>query len=105
MNRNKTGIVLTDNAGKEIYSIGNADRRNMVPLGEISDDMKHALIASEDKDFYSAGATAAIYAARKGIRTGLVAERFGGQVNDTMEIANYPGVPETNGPAWAAQLE
>ena len=52
-----------------------------------------------------AGATAAIYAARKGIRTGLVAERFGGQVNDTMEIANYPGVPETNGPAWAAQLE
>jgi hypothetical protein len=52
-----------------------------------------------------AGAAAAIYAARKGIRTGVVAERFGGQVNDTMEIANYPGVPETNGPAYAAQLE
>ena len=55
MNRNKTGIVLTDNTGKEIYSIGNVDRRNMVPLGEISDDMKHALIASEDKDFYKHG--------------------------------------------------
>ncbi len=52
-----------------------------------------------------AGAAAAIYAARKGIRTGVVAERFGGQVNDTMEIANYPGVPETNGPHYAAALE
>ncbi|MFT3777479.1 MAG: alkyl hydroperoxide reductase subunit F [Ottowia sp.] len=52
-----------------------------------------------------AGAAAAIYAARKGIRTGVVAERFGGQVNDTMEIANYPGVPETDGPHYAAALE
>ena len=52
-----------------------------------------------------AGAAAAIYAARKGIRTGVVAERFGGQVNDTMEIANYPGVPETTGPQYAAALE
>ena len=52
-----------------------------------------------------AGAAAAIYASRKGIRTGVVAERFGGQVNDTMEIANYPGVPETDGPRYAAALE
>ncbi|MCA0177061.1 MAG: alkyl hydroperoxide reductase subunit F [Proteobacteria bacterium] len=52
-----------------------------------------------------AGAAAAVYAARKGIRTGLVAERFGGQVNDTLEIANYPGVPETDGPRYAAALE
>jgi alkyl hydroperoxide reductase subunit F len=52
-----------------------------------------------------AGAAAAIYASRKGIRTGVVAERFGGQVNDTMEIANYPGVPETDGPKYAAALE
>ncbi|WHZ12793.1 MAG: Alkyl hydroperoxide reductase protein F [Burkholderiaceae bacterium] len=52
-----------------------------------------------------AGAAAAIYAARKGIRTGVVAERFGGQVNDTLEIANYPGVPEIDGPAYAAALE
>jgi alkyl hydroperoxide reductase subunit F len=52
-----------------------------------------------------AGATAAIYAARKGLRTGVVAERFGGQVNDTLEIANYPGVPETDGPQYAAALE
>jgi len=52
-----------------------------------------------------AGAAAAIYAARKGIRTGVVAERFGGQVNDTLEIANYPGLPQTNGPAYAAALQ
>jgi alkyl hydroperoxide reductase subunit F len=52
-----------------------------------------------------AGAAAAIYTARKGIRTGVVAERFGGQVNDTLEIANYPGVPETDGPKYAAALE
>ena len=52
-----------------------------------------------------AGAAAAVYAARKGIRTGVVAERFGGQVNDTLEIANYPGVPETDGPKYAAALE
>ncbi|MDR0458766.1 MAG: alkyl hydroperoxide reductase subunit F [Burkholderiaceae bacterium] len=51
-----------------------------------------------------AGAAAAIYAARKGIRTGLVADRLGGQVNDTNEIENYPGLPQTNGPAYAAAL-
>lgn len=52
-----------------------------------------------------AGAAAAVYAARKGIRTGLLAERFGGQVNDTMAIENYIGVPETDGPKYAAALE
>ena len=51
-----------------------------------------------------AGAAAAIYAARKGIRTGLIAERLGGQVNDTNDIANYPGLHETTGPAYAAAL-
>jgi alkyl hydroperoxide reductase subunit F len=52
-----------------------------------------------------AGATAAIYAARKGIRTGLVAERFGGQVLDTMSIENFISVPHTEGPELAAALE
>lgn len=52
-----------------------------------------------------AGAAAAIYAARKGIRTGLVAERFGGQVLDTMAIENFISVPETQGPKLAAALE
>ena len=52
-----------------------------------------------------AGAAAAVYAARKGIRTGVVAERFGGQVNDTMAIENYISVLETDGPKFAAGLE
>ncbi|WP_234729778.1 alkyl hydroperoxide reductase subunit F [Acidocella facilis] len=52
-----------------------------------------------------AGAAAAIYAARKGIRTGLLAERFGGQVLDTMAIENFISVPHTEGPKLAAALE
>ena len=45
-----------------------------------------------------AGAAAAIYAARKGIRTGIAAERFGGQVLDTMAIENFISVPVHRGP-------
>ena len=52
-----------------------------------------------------AGAAAAIYAARKGIRTGIAAERFGGQVLDTMAIENFISVPHTEGPKLAAALE
>lgn len=52
-----------------------------------------------------AGAAAAVYAARKGIRTGVVAERFGGQVLDTMSIENYISVQYTEGPQFAAALE
>ena len=52
-----------------------------------------------------AGAAAAIYAARKGIRTGVVAERFGGQVLDTLAIENFISVKETEGPKLASALE
>ncbi len=52
-----------------------------------------------------AGASAAIYAARKGIRTGVAAERFGGQVLDTMAIENFISVKETEGPKLARALE
>ncbi|MEY2633090.1 MAG: hypothetical protein RIR00_1744 [Pseudomonadota bacterium] len=52
-----------------------------------------------------AGAAAAIYAARKGIRTGIVAERFGGQVLDTLAIENLISVPHTEGPKLAMALE
>ncbi|MDT8311327.1 MAG: alkyl hydroperoxide reductase subunit F [Methylophaga sp.] len=52
-----------------------------------------------------AGASASIYAARKGIRTGIVAERFGGQVMDTMAIENFISVKETEGPQLVAALE
>ena len=52
-----------------------------------------------------AGAAAAIYAARKGIRTGVVAERFGGQVLDTLGIENFISVQRTEGPKLAMALE
>ena len=52
-----------------------------------------------------AGAAAAVYAARKGIRTGIVAERFGGQTLDTLGIENFISVPQTEGPKFAAALE
>ena len=52
-----------------------------------------------------AGAAAAIYTARKGIRTGIAAERIGGQVNDTLDIENYISVNKTEGPKFAAALE
>jgi alkyl hydroperoxide reductase subunit F len=52
-----------------------------------------------------AGAAAAIYAARKGILTGVASERFGGQVLDTMAIENFISVPETEGPKLALALE
>ncbi len=52
-----------------------------------------------------AGAAAAVYASRKGINTGIVAERFGGQVLDTMAIENFISVPYTEGPKLASALE
>ena len=52
-----------------------------------------------------AGAAAGVYAARKGIRTGIVAERFGGQTMDTLGIENFVSVLETEGPKFAAALE
>ncbi|HEY0064155.1 MAG TPA: alkyl hydroperoxide reductase subunit F [Telluria sp.] len=52
-----------------------------------------------------AGAAAAVYAARKGIRVGIAADRFGGQTNDTMAIENYISVLETDGPKFALALE
>jgi len=69
--------------------------------------------ALENKETYDflvvgggpAGAAAAIYAARKGIKTGLLADRFGGQVSDTMAIENFISVKATQGPKLVASLE
>jgi NADH-dependent peroxiredoxin subunit F len=82
---------------------------------EILAKMGNAPDASElsDKDPFDvlvigggpAGASAAIYASRKGIRTGLVAERFGGQIMDTLGIENFIGTKYTEGPKLAASLE
>jgi len=84
-------------------------------LEEILSKMGSTTDASElsDKEPYDvlvvgggpAGASAAIYAARKGIRTGIVAERFGGQIMDTLGIENFISVKYTEGPKLAASLE
>src|SRR5688572_2040413 len=52
MNRNNTGVVLTDRNGEAIYTLGKAAHRKMIPLSDISDNIEHAVIAAEDKDFY-----------------------------------------------------
>lgn len=52
MNRNNTGVVMTDRNGEKFFSFGSAEHRQMIPLGDISDTVKNALIAAEDKDFY-----------------------------------------------------
>ncbi|GAB1391857.1 alkyl hydroperoxide reductase subunit F [Rhodocyclaceae bacterium] len=75
-----------------------------------SADMAAKLDAKEPFDVLvvgggPAGAAAAIYAARKGIRTGVVAERFGGQVLDTLAIENFISVQHTEGPRLAHALE
>lgn len=64
MNRNNTGIVLEDASGAPFFTVGRAEHRNQVPLDQISDPMKKALIASEDKDFYKHGGFSAFSIAR-----------------------------------------
>ncbi len=80
----------------------------LTKLGEKSDGSEFADVEPFDVLVIGggpAGAAAAIYAARKGIRTGIVAERFGGQVNDTLGIENIIGTKATEGPQFVASLE
>ncbi len=55
MNRNNTGVVLQDKNGEAFYKTGKESVKDMVPLDKISNEMKNALIASEDKNFYKHG--------------------------------------------------
>ncbi|WP_028390056.1 alkyl hydroperoxide reductase subunit F [Bacillus cihuensis] len=98
-----------------VFLNGDSFGSGRMALEEILAKMGNAPDASEfaDKDPYDvlvvgggpAGASAAIYAARKGIRTGIVAERFGGQILDTASIENFISVKHTEGPKLAASLE
>ncbi|MBM4761674.1 alkyl hydroperoxide reductase subunit F [Bacillus sp. B15-48] len=86
-----------------------------ISLQEILAKIGEGLSAEDfaDKDPYDvlvvgggpAGSSAAIYASRKGIRTGIVAERFGGQILDTLSIENFISVKATEGPKLAQALE
>ena len=80
----------------------------LTKLGEVSDGSEFADVDPFDVLVVGggpAGSAAAIYSARKGIRTGIVAERFGGQVNDTLSIENIIGTKATEGPAFVSSLE
>ncbi|OFC98355.1 alkyl hydroperoxide reductase subunit F [Bacillus wiedmannii] len=98
-----------------VFLNGESFGSGRMTLEEILAKMGNGPDASElsDKDPYDvlvvgggpAGASAAIYAARKGIRTGIVAERLGGQVMDTMGIENFISVKRTEGPKLVASLE
>ncbi|MFC3884978.1 alkyl hydroperoxide reductase subunit F [Bacillus songklensis] len=98
-----------------VFLNGESFGSGRMTLEEILAKMGNGPDASElaDKEPYDvlvvgggpAGASAAVYAARKGIRTGIVAERFGGQIMDTMGIENFISVKYTEGPKLAASLE
>ncbi|MCM3239679.1 alkyl hydroperoxide reductase subunit F [Heyndrickxia oleronia] len=98
-----------------VFLNGESFGSGRMTLEEILTKMGNTADASEfsDKDPFDvlvvgggpSGASAAIYAARKGIRTGIVAERFGGQIMDTLGIENFISVKYTEGPKLAASLE
>ena len=96
----------------EVFGSGRMTLQEIVAKLDVNADEREAakLDAKDPFDVLvvgggPAGAAAAVYAARKGIRVGVAAERFGGQTNDTMGIENYISVIETNGPKFAADLE
>ena len=96
----------------ELFHQGRAGVEEFLAKLDVGDDAAkiEALNGREEFDVLvvgggPAGAAAAVYAARKGIRTGVVAERFGGQVLDTMAIENYISVLETEGPKFGVALE
>jgi len=101
-----------------VYLNGELFAQGRITLAEILNKMdskaaEHQAEAISEKDPFDvlvvgggpAGASAAIYAARKGIRTGIVADRFGGQVMDTMAIENFISVKATEGPKLVSGLE
>ena len=101
-----------------VYLNGELFAQGRIALAEILNKMdskaaERQAEAISEKDAFDvlvvgggpAGASAAIYAARKGIRTGIVADRFGGQVMDTMAIENFISVKATEGPKLVSGLE
>jgi len=95
----------------EVFSAGHMELKRIVGMLDSGAAAREAqkLSARDAFDMLivgggPAGAAAAVYAARKGIRTGVVAERFGGQVNDTLDIDHYISVPHTEGPAFSSAL-
>lgn len=96
----------------ELFGNGRISLEEILVKIDINSAQKQLDALSHKEDFDvlilgggPAGASAAIYAARKGIKTGLIAEKFGGQVMDTLGIENFISVKETEGPKLVKQLE
>ena len=96
----------------ELFSQGAITLEKIIQKIDVNAEKRQAEALKSKGDFDvlvvgggPAGAAASIYSARKGLNTGIVAERFGGQTNDTMAIENYISVLETDGPKFAAALE
>lgn len=97
--------------GESFYN-GKMELAEILAKLDTGADAKAAAKLSEKEPFEvlvigggPAGAAAAIYTARKGFRTGIAAERFGGQLHDTLGIENLPGTPYTEGPKLADELK
>ncbi|SFN05013.1 alkyl hydroperoxide reductase subunit F [Izhakiella capsodis] len=109
--RNVMGVPAVFLNGKE-FGQGRMTLTDIVSKVDVNADQR-AAEALNKRDAYEvlivgsgpAGAAAAIYSARKGIRTGLMGERFGGQVLDTVDIENYISVPKTEGAKLAGSLK
>lgn len=87
MNRNNTGVVLMDRNGKTFYSTGRAEHRDLVPLDKISTNVKEALIAAEDKDFYNHGGFSIEGIMRAVYGTVTSQEAYGGGSTLTQQLA------------------
>lgn len=87
LNRNNTGVVMTDKNGETFFSTGRAEHRELVPLDKIADPTKKAVIASEDKDFYEHGGFSALGIVRA-IYTNVAARGIqGGGSTITQQLA------------------
>ena len=96
----------------EMFSQGRMDVEQILAKVDTGSSEREAAKLNEKEAFDvlvigggPAGAAASIYSARKGIRTGIAAERFGGQVLDTMSIENFISVTETEGPKLVRAME
>jgi alkyl hydroperoxide reductase subunit F len=97
----------------EVFASGKVEIANIIEkLGKVAPEILQAsadtpVLEMQDVTVIGAGpagVAAAIYAARKGLKVTVIADRFGGQVKDTMGIENLISVPSTTGPQLTGSL-
>lgn len=105
--------VPTVYAGDSVLSVGRATLGDLLAkleerYGTVTDSSAPAIVREYDVTVLGggpAGAAAAIYCARKGFTTAVVAKAIGGQVLETMDIGNLISVRQTTGPQLASNLK